>query len=70
MAEKLEDALQPAHELGKETIVVYMDLMDELVEIVLVPGAKVDEGLDGLIWVCGDVLPLCGCDYGDGVISE
>ena len=47
-----------------------VDLVDEFVEVVLVPGAEVDEGLDGLIWVCGDVLTLSGGDDGDSVIGE
>ena len=70
MSEELEDPFQPAHELGEEAIIVDVDLVDEFVEVILVPGAEVDEGLDGLVWVGGDVLALGGGDDGDGVVGE
>lgn len=47
-----------------------VDLVHEFVEVVLVAGAEVDEGLDSLIGVGRDVLPLGGLDNFDGVIDE
>ena len=47
-----------------------VNLVDEFVEVVLVAGAEVDEGLDGLVWVCGDVLALGAFDDGDHVVDE
>lgn len=44
--------------------------MDEFVEALLVAGAEVDESLDGLVGVCGDVLGAGALDYGDGVVGE
>lgn len=44
--------------------------MDELVEVMLVAGAEVDEGLDGLVWVRGDVLALGTFDNGDHIVNE
>ena len=44
--------------------------MNELVEIVLVAGAKIDERLDGLIRVSGDVLALGGSEDREHVIKE
>ena len=60
MAKELEDPLQPAHEGGEEAVIMDVDLVDEFVEVVLVAGAEVDEGLDGLVRVSGDVLALGG----------
>ena len=70
VAEKLEDPFQPAHKLGEEAVVVDMDLVDELVEIVLVSCAQVDERLDGLIGVGGDVLALGGGEDGEHVVGK
>ena len=58
MSEELEDAFEPAHEGGKEAVVVNVDFMDEFVEVVLVAGAEIDEGLHCLVGVGGDVLAL------------
>lgn len=80
MAEELEDALEPAHELAEETVVVNVDLVDKFVEIVLVAGAEIDEGLHRLVRVGGDVLALGevedtehvigkGGEVGDGVVD-
>jgi hypothetical protein len=41
---------------------VRVNFVDELVQVVLVAGAQVDEGLHGLIGVGGKVLPLGGFD--------
>jgi hypothetical protein len=49
---------------------VDVDLVDEFVEVVFVAGAQVDEGLDGLIWVGGDVLALGGFDSADCVVDK
>jgi hypothetical protein len=56
LAQELEDALDPAHELGEEAVVVRMYLVHELVEVMLVTLTEVDEGLNCLVGVCGDVL--------------
>ena len=42
----------------------------EFVEIVFVSRAKIDEGLNRLIWVCGDVLSLSFFDNNDHVVYE
>jgi len=47
-----------------------MYFVDELVEIMLVPGAEVDEGLNGLIRVGGDILALSFVDDGEHVVGE
>ena len=70
LAQEGQDVLDPAHELVEEAVVVAVDLVDELVKVVLVAGAQVDEGLDGLVGVGGDVLALGGFDDGDGVVGE
>ena len=70
VAQELEDAFQPTHELIEEPVVVDMDLVHELVEVVFVARAQVDESLDGLVRVCGDFLPLTGFDCLDGVVDE
>ncbi len=44
--------------------------MHELVEVVLVPPAQVDEGLDGLVGVGGDVLALAGFEDAEHVVGE
>ena len=70
MAKELEDTFQPAHQRAEETVVVDVHLMDEFIEVVLVAGAEVDEGLDGLVGVGGDVLALGGVKDGEGVVSK
>ena len=47
-----------------------VDLVDEFVEVVFVAGAKVDEGLDGLVRVGGDVLALGALDGDEHVVGE
>lgn len=49
-------------------MVVYF--VDEFIEIVFVAGAEVDEGLDGLIRVSGDVLSLAGFNDANHIINE
>jgi hypothetical protein len=44
--------------------------MDELVEVVLVAGAQIDEGLDCLVGIGRDVLTLGCFDGADCVIGE
>jgi len=56
--------------LAEEAIVVDMHFVDELVEVVFMSGAEVDEGLDGLVWVGRDVLPLGFVDDGEHVVGE
>tara|TARA_R110002060_G_scaffold44781_1_gene56133 strand:+ start:202 stop:669 length:468 start_codon:yes stop_codon:yes gene_type:complete len=56
LAEELEDTFDPAHELGEEAVVMGVDFVDEFVEVVFVALAEVDEGLDCLVGVGGDVL--------------
>lgn len=47
-----------------------MNLVHELVEIVFVTGAEVDESLDSLVRICGDLLTLAGFDSLDRVVNE
>ena len=70
LPQELQNPLKPTHELGEEPVVVDVDLVDEFVEIVLVARTEVDEGLDGLIWVGGDVLPLAAFDDAESVVGE
>lgn len=58
VSEELQDAFEPAHEGGKEAIVVNVHFVDKFVEVIFVAGAEVDEGLHGLVGVGGDVLAL------------
>ncbi len=44
--------------------------MDEFVEIILMPSTKIDEGLDRLVWIGGDVLTLSGGEDGERVVRE
>ena len=70
VAQELEDALQPAHELIEKPVVVNVDFVYELVKVVFMARAQVDESLDGLIGVCGDFLTLAGFDGLDCVVDE
>ncbi len=70
VAEELEDAFEPAHELLEEAVVVDVDFVHELVEVVLVALAEVDEGLHGLVRVGRDVLPLGLFHDGEHVVGE
>ena len=47
-----------------------VDLVDEFVEVLLVAAAEVDEALDRLIGVGGDVLALRGVEDAEGVVGE
>jgi hypothetical protein len=58
LAEKLKNTFDPAHQLIKEAVIVEMNLVNKFIEIVFMTLAKVDESLNGLIWICGDVLLL------------
>ncbi len=80
MTEELEDPFNPGHKGGEEAIIMDVDFVDKFVEVVLVAGAEVDKGLNGLVRVGGDVLALeggedregvvCeGCEVGDGVVD-
>lgn len=44
--------------------------MNELVQIVFMASAEIDERLDGLIGVSAEILSLCGFDGSDGVGYE
>lgn len=44
--------------------------MDKFVEVVLVASAEVDEGLDGLVGVRGNVLSLASLDDLDCIVDE
>lgn len=44
--------------------------MYESVKVFLVTGAEVNKGLDGLVGVCRNVLPLSPLDYADHVVGE
>lgn len=56
LAQELEDPFYPAHELREEAVVVRVDLVHEFVEVVFVSLTEVDEGLDCLVGVGGDIL--------------
>ena len=47
-----------------------MDLVDEFVEIMFMASAEIDEGLDCLIGVSGDVLSLGSFDDCEHVVGE
>lgn len=47
-----------------------MNLMYKSVKVFLVTGAEVNKGLDGLVGVCRDVLPLSPLNYADHVVGE
>ena len=44
--------------------------MNEFVEIILMASAEIDERLDCLVWIGGDVLTLRGGKDGEHVIGE
>ena len=70
MTKELEDPLNPSHKSGEETIIMDVDFVDKFIEVVLVAGAQVDEGLNSLVRVGGDVLALEGGEDGEGVVCE
>ena len=70
MTKEFEDPLDPSHKRGEETIIMDVDFVDKFIEVVLVAGAEVDEGLNGLVRVGGDVLALEGSEDGEGVVCE
>ena len=47
-----------------------MHLVDELVEVIFVSCAQVDEGLHCLVGICGNFLTLASLDCLDGIIDE
>jgi hypothetical protein len=49
---------------------VDVDFVDEFVEIVFVAGTEVDEGLDSLVGIGGDILALGSVYNGDGIVGE
>lgn len=70
VSQEFEDALQPAHQLLKEAVVVDVYFVNEFVKIVLMALAKVNEGLDGLVGVGRYVLALCFFYYREHVVGE
>lgn len=70
MAEELEDTFKPAHQLGKQAVIVDVYFVNEFVEIILMASAEIDEGLDCLVWIGRDVLTLSGGEDGEHVIGE
>ena len=70
MTEEFEEPLNPGHEGREETVIMDVDFVDEFVEVVLVAGAEVDKGLNGLVRVGGDVLALEGGEDGESVVCE
>jgi len=47
-----------------------MHFVNKLVKVVLVPSTKIDESLNGLIRVCGNILSLTGFDDADRVVDK
>lgn len=47
-----------------------MNLMYEFIKVFLVTGAEVNKGLNGLVGVCRNILPLSPLDYADHVVCE
>lgn len=70
VTQKLEDTFQPAHKLVEESVIMEVDLVDELVEVVFVASTQVDERLDCLVGVGGDLLSLACLDGLDCVIDK
>ena len=70
MPEEFQDAFQPAHQLPEETIVVNVYFVHEFVEVVLVPCAEVDERLNGLIGIGGDILTLGFFDNDEHIVCK
>lgn len=70
MTKEFEYTFQPAHYLGEQTVIVNVHFVDEFVEIVLMPSAEVDEGLNCLIGIGGNVLTLSGGEDGEHVVGE
>ena len=44
--------------------------VNEFVEVILMASAEIDEGLDGLVWIGGDVLTLSGSEDRERVVGE
>lgn len=70
VAQELEDAFEPAHQLAEKAVVVDVDFVDEFIEVVFVAGAEVDERLDRLVGIGGDVLALGALDGDEHVVGE
>lgn len=70
MSQEFQDPFDPCHERCKQSVIVHVNFVNEFVEVIFVAGTEVDEGLDGLIWVGGDVLALGGFDDFYGVVGE
>lgn len=47
-----------------------VNFMYESVKVFLVTGAEINKGLDGLVGVCRNVLPLSPLDYADHVVGK
>ena len=70
MLEEFENRFDPLHERSEEAVVMQVHFVNELVQVVLVTLAEVDEHLYCLVRVGGDVLPLGRFDDADCVIHE
>jgi len=65
-----QDPLHPPHQVAEQPVVVDVHLVDEFVQVVLVPCAQVDEGLHCLVRVGGEILALGRFDRSDCVTDE
>ena len=70
MSQKFKDSFYPAHELGKEAVVVGMYLMHEFVEVVFVALAKINKSLNSLVGVSRNVLFATFVHHHNHVIDE
>ncbi len=70
MAEKFENAFEPAHELIEKAVVVSMYFVYEFVQIIFVPGAEINESLHRLVGIGGNVLALSALYDSNGVIGK
>ncbi len=70
VAEKFENAFEPAHELIEKAVVVGMYFVDEFVQIIFVPGAEINESLHRLVGICRDVLTLSALYDSNSVVCE
>lgn len=70
VAQEVEDALQPAHQLVEKAIVVLVHFMDKFVKVVLVPRAQINEGLYRLVGVRRHLLSLASFNRLDRIVYE
>ena len=70
MAEEFKNTFEPAHYLSKQAVVMDVNFMYEFVKIILMASAKVNEGLDRLVWIGRDVLSLSREEDGEHVVGK